>query len=90
MDSHCHLTRHLPRVTASLLSQVLDMLTDEFEQNVRPHKALIKEIVQAEYQRHRARSSSPALAPHVLGKDADGADMVPGRMRSTKNRCARR
>ena len=53
MDSHCHLTRHLPRVTASLLSQVLDMHTDEFEQNVRPHKALIKEIVQAEYQRHR-------------------------------------
>lgn len=40
-------------MTASLLSQVLDMLTDEFEQNVRPHKALIKEIVQAEYQRHR-------------------------------------
>ena len=38
---------------SSKFSEVLDGLTDEFEQNVRPHKQLIREIVKNEYRRRR-------------------------------------
>ena len=37
----------------SSFGAVLDRLTDEFEQNVRPHKQLIREIVKNEYRRRR-------------------------------------
>ena len=42
---------------ASTFGSVLDQLTDEFEQNVRPHKSLIKEIVTSEYRRRRELAS---------------------------------
>ena len=38
---------------ASTFGSVLDQLTDEFEQSVRPHSDLIREIVKTEFRRRR-------------------------------------
>ena len=39
---------------SSKFSEVLDGLTDEFEQNVRAHKTLIREIVKTEVHARKA------------------------------------